>query len=198
MNYLLLFAVITLIIYIILTRSKQKPEPLTLIKQIEKDGKVFSVFEDPKGQKMLQTLFANDNDPELYSVYITDGMFKRLIKGKGEIKTLYTSPFKGFVHYARPSKKVSQTVRITDIKIESGYNPFREVKDNCSANKLHEIIDKLKPEQTAALLSVNGYDYYRYYLSRDEKGQKEEREKIFELSKKLGLNVEVINPFIKW
>lgn len=127
MNYLLLFAVITLIIYIILTRSKQKPEPLTLIKQIEKDGKVFSVFEDPKGKKMLQTLFANDNDPELYSVYITDGMFKRLIKGKGEIKKLYTSPFKGFVHYARPGKKISQTVRITDIKLESGYNPFREV-----------------------------------------------------------------------
>ena len=126
--YTLLFIglVIIFLLSIIIVNTEKKKPLTTLINQIETDKAIFSFYEDQKGLKMLQTLFKHE-EPELFSVYLPDRSYDRIIQGKGNIKKLYQKPYKGFCHYSKPSQKISKMVKITDIDLPDKYNPFAEV-----------------------------------------------------------------------
>jgi predicted RecB family nuclease len=123
MNLALLFiglAIVFMLSFIIMNREKKTP---VMINQIDTEKAVFSFFET-NGKKMLQTLFKSD-EPELFSVYVTNKAYERTIQGKGSIKKLYQN--QRFVHYANPAKKISKVVKIETIDLPDNYNPFREL-----------------------------------------------------------------------
>ena len=62
------------------------------------------------------------DEPELFTVYIAENMISRITSGKANLNKLYTKPYKGTVHYAKPSAKISKLTKVDNIDIQ--FNPW--------------------------------------------------------------------------